>query len=267
MTCLTDTHCHLNFTNFKSDLPEVLERAWNAGIKQICVPAIDLIDSKEIIQLCDRFEGLYAAVGVHPNDAQTWEKDTINQLRDLTQHPKVVAIGEIGLDYYREYAPKPLQKDIFIQQLALAAEVQLPVILHNREAFSDTWEVLSQWQTELEKSGSKIAPLPGVFHSFSEDVEKMNIVISKNFFIGMSGPVTYKNAFNHQLVAAAVPIDHLLIETDAPFLTPHPYRGQRNEPVNVKTIAEKIAKIRQEEIDNLSLHTSLNADHLFAWRT
>ncbi|NPV76905.1 MAG: TatD family hydrolase [Anaerolineae bacterium] len=264
---LTDTHCHLNLNTFNNDLGDVLERAWTAGLEKILIPAIDLAGSRQIVELCDKHPNLYAAVGVHPNDALTWQKDTLNCLRDLTQHPKVVAIGEIGLDYYRDRAPKLLQKEILSQQLDLASDAQLPIIVHNRQAFIDLYELIDQWQKSLEEKNSLIARRPGVLHSFSEDVKKMQMVVFKNFYIGISGPITYQNAALQRAVAAAVPMDRLLIETDAPFLTPHPFRGQRNEPAHVKYIAEKVAKLRQTNLEKIAKNTTLNANRLFGWRS
>ncbi|MCC6147983.1 MAG: TatD family hydrolase [Anaerolineaceae bacterium] len=267
MLALTDTHCHLNLTTFHKDLAEVIERAWTAGLDKILVPAIDLNGSYQVVELCDQYPNLYAAVGVHPNDALTWQKDTIRQLRELAQHPKVVAIGEIGLDYYRDRAPQFMQKNILTEQLELAAECQLPVILHNREAFKDLWEIIAKWQKNLKESNSALANRPGVLHSFSEDVDTMQMIHSHHFFIGISGPVTYKNAADLQAVAEMCPDDHLLIETDAPFLTPHPFRGQRNEPAYVQYVARKVAQLRQSKLETIIKNTTHNADQLFAWRS
>ena len=267
MLSLTDTHCHLNLNIFKDDLDVVLERAWTTGLEQILIPAIDLAGSRQIVELCDKYPNLYAAVGVHPNDALSWQKDTQNCLRDLANHPKVVAIGEIGLDYYRDRAPKLLQREILLQQLELATEVQLPIVVHNRQAFEDLWELISQWQKTLEENNSLIAKRPGVMHSFSEDVGKMQVVVSKHFYVGISGPITYQNAMLQQSVAIAVPLDHLLIETDAPFLTPYPFRGQRNEPAHVKYIADKVAQLRHNNLETIAKNTTLNAIRLFGWRS
>lgn len=266
MLSFTDTHCHLNFNTFESDLPETLDRAQQAGVDRILVPAIDLPGSRAVVALCDRFPNLFAAVGIHPNVGLTMTDDTLRVLEELAQHPKVVAIGEIGLDYYRNETPGDLQKMALIRQLELAGELGLPVILHNRAAFQDLWEILSNWQKELKTTRPGLFKHPGVFHSFSEDVDKMNLVISHNFYIGISGPVTYKNGLKNQAVAAAIPAGHLLLETDSPFLPPHPYRGQRNEPANIKIIAEKISQLRNEDITLLSSNTQNNADLLFSWR-
>lgn len=267
MLALTDTHCHLNLNTFNNDFGEVLERAWMAGLEKILIPATDLAGSEQIIKLCGEYPNLYAAVGVHPNDALSWQKDTQKRLIDLTKHPKVVAIGEIGLDYYRDRAPQSLQKEILLKQLELATEVQLPIVVHNRQAFDDLWEMISQWQKGLEDKNSVIANRPGVLHSFSENVEKMQVVVSKHFYIGISGPITYQNAALQQSVAVAVPTDSLLIETDAPFLTPHPFRGQRNEPAHVKYVAAKIAQLRQDNLETIVKHTTTNANRLFGWRS
>lgn len=262
---LTDTHCHLNLTIFRTDLPEILERARKQGIERILIPGIDLETSQLALELCEHYPNLYAAVGVHPSSATAWEKDTLTILRELCQHPKAIAIGEIGLDYYRDRAPRALQKEILRQQLTLAAEQKKPVVIHNRESFTDLWDELSDWQSELEKNGSPLAQHPGVFHSFDGTLEEALRAAGKGFFIGVSGPVTFRNAEQRHYLVSQLPLDFILLETDAPYLTPHPFRGQRNEPAYVALVAEKVAQLHSTTTIEVVQNTWRNANMLFQW--
>ena len=266
MGWLTDTHCHLNLNTFEEILEPVLERARQRGIRRILVPGIDLETSRAAIDLAARYSDLYAAVGVHPGDAATWNEGTLLALEELARHPKVVAIGEIGLDYYRDRAPRPQQRQIFRTQLGLAAELELPVVIHNRESLEDLWQELSDWQAGLEISASPLARRPGVLHSYDGTLETALQAIGKGFFIGISGPVTFKNAVERQAVVAALPLNHLFLETDAPYLTPHPYRGQwPNEPAHVAYVAKKIAELHNLPTETVIKTTWENAAKLFKW--
>lgn len=268
MTWLTDTHCHLNLNIFQDCLDPVLARAWEGGIGRILIPGIDIESSRAAVALAERHENLYAAVGVHPGDASTWQSGTLDSLRELAQHPKVVAIGEIGLDYYRDKAPRSQQRDVFRAQLVLAAEIGLPVIIHNRESMDDLWADLSEWHAHLSQHSSMLAEHPGVLHSYDDTLEMAQRAIASGFFIGVSGPVTFKNAVAHQNLVSALPLEHLLIETDTPFLTPHPYRGRwPNEPAYVRYVAEKIAELHHKPLDTVTQITWNNATQLFRWRT
>ena len=262
---LADTHCHLDFEAFDGDREQVLDRAARAGVERILNPGVDLASSRSAVRLAETYSLVFAAVGVHPNEATQWEQDTPETLRDLAGHPKVVAIGEIGLDYYRDRAPRDLQKKIFQEQLALAAELGLPVIVHNRLATEDLLEILTGWETGLANAGSPLAERPGVLHSYSEKLEPALRGIEYNFRIGFTGPVTFRNAPDLQRVAANLPPDHLLIETDAPFLTPHPHRGKRNEPAYVRLVAEKLAELKEIPFESVASQTSANAARLFNW--
>ena len=262
---LADTHCHLDFNRFDTDRDQVVINAQKSGVERILNPGINLESSKSAIGLSDKYAEVFAAVGVHPNDGFSWEKGAINQLRDLASHPKVVAIGEIGLDYYRDFTPRDLQKKMFNEQLSLAAELGLPVIIHSRESLVDVIRMLTVWLNQLAESGSELLHRPGVLHSFSGDDNLANQVLHQNFFIGITGPVTFRNAKAHQDIVSRLPIQQLLIETDAPFLTPHPKRGKRNEPANVNLVAEKIAELHQESYNNIAEITSANAFQLFQW--
>ena len=263
---LIDTHCHLNFDAFDHDRGEVLKRARQAEVDRIVIPSIDLETCQAVVDLANEYPELYAAVGVHPNEALSWNEDTADRLRGLAEQSCVVAIGEIGLDYYRDRAPRDLQQRVFQEQLSLAAELSLPVIIHNRQATADVLEILAEWQTELLAANPMLAEHPGVLHSFSGDQAAADQALHLGFFIGITGPVTFRNAPELQSVVAHLPLDRILVETDAPFLTPHPYRGKRNEPAYVRLVAEKIAQIHNLPLEMVSEVTSGNAGRLFNWQ-
>jgi TatD DNase family protein len=262
---LTDTHCHLNFNSYEADLENVLARADEAGLERLLIPAIDLPSGEAVVAMAESYPQIFAAVGVHPNEARSWGEESLSRLRALAAHPKVVAIGEIGLDYYRDRAPRELQQRVLRQQLELAAELRLPVILHNRQAGRDLLEILRAWQMQRSRTSLPLAARPGVLHSFSAEAEISRQAISLDFFIGVSGPVTFLNARKLQHVIASLPLERLLVETDAPFLTPHPFRGQRNEPAYVRLIAEKIAELHAQSFAAVAQITTANARRLFNW--
>jgi TatD DNase family protein len=261
---LTDTHCHLDFNNFEADREAVISRAWDAGLYRILVPGVDIYTSKSAVQLTDTYSNIYAAVGIHPNSSLSWDSQSENNLITLAKRSKVVAIGEIGLDYYRDKAPRDHQKRILQNQLNLAEKLNLPVIIHtrnvsdeNRACIKDTIGILSEWKSKH--------LYPGVVHSFSGDEKEAKRLISLDFLIGITGPITYKNGISLRRVVASVPLESLLIETDGPFLTPHPHRGKRNEPSYVRYITEKIGEVKQQSIEAVALQTSKNAENLFKW--
>jgi TatD DNase family protein len=251
---LADTHCHLYFDAYNRDREAVLIRAWEAGVERILVPGIDLETSQAAIELAERHPQIFAAVGVHPNSATTWDVSSLETLELMAQHPKVVAIGEIGLDYYRDRAPRILQKRIFREQVSLAGQVDLPIVIHTRNTspqdracFADILEIIDDLRTELSEDR------PGVFHSFLESEAEAQAALERGFFVGITGPVTFKNAQELRRVVTLAPVDKLLIETDGPYLTPHPNRGKRNEPAYVYYVAEKTAQILGESPRGLSM--------------
>lgn len=260
---LIDTHCHLDFDDFDADRGEVIARAVASGVSKMLNPSVDLENSAKVIQLAERYKEVYAAVGVHPNDCLPWNSDTWSALKDLAPNPKVVAMGEIGLDYYWEKTPRELQQAAFRTQLDLAAELELPVIVHNREAGADVLEILLQWQAALAVTQSPLAERPGVLHSFSGDRQMAEKAIAAHFFIGLTGPLTFKKAKALQELATDLPLGSLLVETDSPFLSPHPERGKRNEPARVGLVAEKLAALKDMPYDQVKAVTSLNAERLF----
>jgi TatD DNase family protein len=284
---LTDTHCHLDFDKFDSDRGAVLERAIQAGVGRILIPGLTLTSSLSAVKLAESHPMLYAAIGVHPTEAGTWGEETRNGLRALVRpHPlplsrwesggsdgKIVAIGEIGLDYYWESTPHDRQQKVLKEQLALAAELALPVVIHFREkggayggeCASDLMKILEEWVTALKRAKSPLAERPGVLHSFSGTLEMARAAMSLGFYIGVTGPVTFENGQQRQELVAALPLERVLIETDAPFQTPHPHRGKRNEPAYVRLIADKIALVRSNTPEQVATATSENARRLFAW--
>ena len=270
---LVDTHCHLYFDRFQDDLEQVLDRARQAGVKRILVPGIDLGTSREAIRLAETTAEVYAAVGCHPTELGAWKLEDLVELRELARHPKVAAIGEIGLDYYHDRSQIVLQTRALQAQLELAAELALPVVIHlrntssdDRQASADILEILLSWQQVLADSGASLAAHPGVLHSYSDDLETARRALGVGFYIGITGPVTFKNAAMLREVVAGAPLEQILIETDAPFLTPHPYRGKRNEPAYVRFIAEKIGEIRGQSYGAIVERTGENAGRLFNWR-
>lgn len=260
-----DTHCHLNFNLFHEDLAQVLENAWARGISRILIPGVDLETSRQAVEMSGLHVNLFAAVGIHPNRAMTWKEHSLAELKELAQHPKVVAIGEIGLDYYRDRVPGALQQSVLHAQLALAVETNLPVVIHSRHSLQDLLSRLLAWQEMLAKTGNPLQHRPGVLHSYEGDLESAMKAIEHNFFIGITGPVTFHNARQRQQVVAALPLESLLLETDAPFLTPHPFRGRRNEPAYLPWIAEKVAELHQKTAAEVARVTYHNSNTLFSW--
>ncbi len=260
--CLVDTHCHLDFDRYDEDRGAVLDRARAAGVVAIVNPAVSLENSAAVCDLAANEPLVYAAVGIHPTDTADFERSAVERLRDLAQRTKVVAIGEIGLDYYWDRSPKETQHRALEAQLALAAELALPVILHNREATADILAMLEAWVGGLNEDGA-LKRQPGVLHSFSGTPEDALQAVALGFFIGITGPVTFARADMLREVVRVVPEDRLLIETDGPFLTPHPYRGQRNEPAYVRYVADRIATTRVSECAAIAAATTRNAARLF----
>jgi TatD DNase family protein len=264
MIPFTDTHCHLDFDRFDKDRAQVINRAWKAGLVFILNPGIDLETSQAAISLSEQYPGkIYAAVGVHPNYGMSWTTDIIDKLHDLTELTEVIAIGEIGLDYYREHTPHKQQQQMLLDQLTLAEESGLPVVIHNRESTQDLLAILRSWQQGLVNSGNPLAENPGVLHSYSDDLESAEQAMEMNFYIGISGPVTFTNAPNRKAVTRALPLERILLETDAPFLAPHPHRGKRNEPAYIPLIAEEIARLHNTSPKAVAETTYANAMRLF----
>jgi TatD DNase family protein len=249
---LADTHAHLDMLGSDQDIAEVISRARENGVTKIITVADKLASSYWAVELAEKFEEVYATVGVHPHDSESLNNDTLKELERLALHPKVVAIGEIGLDYYKNYAPQAVQIRAFEQQLELAKYLEMPVIIHDRDADIDVMKCISEHR-----------PKRGVFHCFSSSVTFAEEVLAMNFYISLAGPVTFKNADSLVDVAKYVPLTKLLIETDSPYLTPQPHRGQDNEPAYVRFVAEKIAEIKGVSLSAVSASITENISILF----
>jgi TatD DNase family protein len=273
---LTDTHCHLDFNKFDEDREAVIQRALEAGVKRILLPALEMKSSQAVVKLANSSPNLFAAIGFHPTDLDEWNGASVEELCTLAlSEKKVVAIGEIGLDYYwvKEPEKQAQQREVLKKQLQLAQEVNLPVIIHMREE-NDAWfgqasidllEILTEWQKGLHAANHPLKKKPGVLHSFNGNLETAQKAIRHNFCIGVTGPITYKNADEKRRIIRELPLERILIETDAPFLTPVPHRGKRNEPAFVTHIADKIAEIHKTTREKVAEVTSKNANHLFGW--
>jgi len=251
----------------------VIERAEAAGLVRILIPALSVTSSLAVVKLVESHPMLYAAIGVHPTEASDFRPETLDELRKLSSHSKVKAIGEIGLDYYWDSAPHDVQQQVLRDQLALANELELPVIIHLREkedaaggpCAEDAMKILEEWLAGLGAEKEALRKNPGVLHSFSGSLETAQRAIDLNFYIGITGPVTFKNAVHKQEMIVQLPLEHLLIETDAPYLTPHPHRGKRNEPAFVREIADKIAQLQSRNQEDVAAVTTNNAARLFSW--
>ncbi|CAD2074653.1 TatD family hydrolase [Jeotgalicoccus meleagridis] len=251
---LIDTHVHLNAEQYVDDLDEVIERARENGIEKMVVIGCDRPTIERTMELIDEHEDIYGVIGWHPVDAIDCTDEDLEWIEQLSKHEKIVGIGEMGLDYHWDKSPKDVQKDLFKKQIELAKRVNLPIIIHNREATEDCVAILKEMHAEK---------IGGIMHAFSGDESVADEIIDMNFYVSLGGPVTFKNAQLPKDIAVHVPIDRLLVETDAPYLTPHPYRGKRNEPAYVKLVAEKIAELRQISYEELAQTTSENAKRLF----
>ena len=255
---LVDSHAHLTMPEFAQDLQSVLLRAADAGVRAMVCPGVDIPSSREAVDLARLNQCVKAAVGVHPNDCAGLLPDWMDRLRSLATEPGVVAIGEVGLDYYRQQTGRELQRVVLVAQLDLAAELGLPVVIHNREADVDLAEILQEWSAKLPASHPR-----GVLHCFSGDRALMEDCCSMGFYISFAGPISYRNAGKSVETAVATPRDRLLVETDSPYLAPHPYRGRRNEPSHVRLVVERLAELRHEALDGMIEATGQNAARLF----
>jgi TatD DNase family protein len=260
---LVDSHAHLDHPRFDGDRDAVLERAQQAGVAAIVTIGADLASSRQAVELAAHHEPVYAAVGMHPHDAKHLDGAALAELRRLGQQPKVVAVGEIGLDYYRDLSPRDVQRRAFQAQLAWAAKLGKPVIIHDREAHEPVMDILAGWAAELGSSG--LEGRLGVLHTFSGDLPMAERAMDLGFYISISGPVTYHNARRLPDIVRALPLERLLVETDCPFLAPHPYRGKRNEPAYVRLVAEQVATLKGVSIEELAQATTANAQRLFGF--
>ena len=252
---LIDTHCHLTFDDLARDIDSVITRSIAAGITGWLTIGTDPEQNRKAVELAQRFENLYAAVAIHPHDAKTVTSDTLADLKKLATNPKVVAIGETGLDYHYDHSLHEDQRRVFAQHLEIAAELKLPVIIHCREAFDETLHILDSCAGSTKKV---------VFHCFSGSAEQAKIVLEKGFYISFTGVVTFKNAEYTRRAAAVVPLDRLMLETDCPYMSPEPMRKQKvNEPALLIHTAKFLADLKQMELPNFASAVTTTSKNFF----
>ena len=251
---LIDSHAHLDMKQFDSDRDGVIDRAVSADVRHIITVGIDIKSSRNALNLTTHYPSIFATAGIHPHNADNANKDDLEHIELIAQHDKIIAIGEIGLDFFRNRSARQNQIEVFTQQLSIAISLDLPVVIHDREAHTETVNILSSFkQNELH----------GMIHCFSGDYELAKTFINLGYYISIPGTVTYKNAGQIQDVAKRVSLNRLLLETDAPFLTPIPFRGKRNEPSYIIHTAQKIARLRGISFEEVSYQTSKNVCQLF----
>ncbi len=267
---MIDTHVHLQSDAYAEDIDAIVQHAVKTGVTTCIIPGTNLSDSYAAVALTERSDILYAAVGFHPTNAQTLTPEALAELRELAQHPRVVAIGEIGLDYYWPHIPNrdwpcadpATQREALALQLALATDLELPVIIHDRDAHEDVLRILEDWITgDMSSPGEKRRG--GTLHCYAGGPALLTRALRTGFYIGMDGPVTFKKSHSLHQVAQQAPLDRLLLETDAPYLTPVPHRGERNEPAYLTYIAQQIAELRDVSTREISQATTENARRLF----
>lgn len=249
-----DTHTHLNVEQFKDEIPEVMERAEELGVSEMAVVGFDTPTIEKSLELSHTYENIYSIIGWHPTEAGSYTKEIETKLQQQLEDERVVALGEIGLDYYWMEDPKEVQDKVFRRQIAIAKEMNLPISIHTRDAIEDTYKILKE---------EKIHNIGGIMHSFSGDAEWAKRFLDLGMHISFSGVVTFKKAFEVHEAASFVPLDKLLVETDAPYLAPMPYRGKRNEPGYTRYVVEKIAELRNLPFEEVAKITQENAHKLF----
>lgn len=249
-----DTHTHLNVEQFKDEISEVMERARELGVSEMAVVGFDIPTIEKSLELSHTYENIYSIIGWHPTEAGSYTKEIETKLQQQLEDERVVALGEIGLDYYWMEDPKEVQDKVFRRQIAIAKEMNLPISIHTRDAIEDTYKILKE---------EKIHNIGGIMHSFSGDAEWAKRFLDLGMHISFSGVVTFKKAFEVHEAASFVPLDKLLVETDAPYLAPMPYRGKRNEPGYTRYVVEKIAELRNLSFEEVAKITQENAHKLF----
>ena len=249
---MIDTHSHINFDEYKKNFNDFLENLKNNEIEKVIIPSVEPKNFEDIINLCDKYEMLYGAIGVHPSEYKTYNSEVEKEIYNLCNNEKIKAIGEIGLDYYYEPDSKKEQKIILRKQLEIAEKLKLPVIIHDRDAHEDIFDILQTYTLK-----------EVVMHCFSGTVDFAKECIKKDYYIGVGGIVTFKNAKDLQETVKIIPLEKILLETDAPYLAPVPYRGKINSPKYLKYIAEKIAEIKGITIEEVKKQTTVNAKRIF----
>ena len=250
---LFDSHAHLDDNRFDADRAETIDRAAASGVTGIINIGADMASSARSVELASQYPGIYAAVGIHPHDAKAAAEADYEQLAKWAAQPKVVAIGETGLDYYYDWSPRDVQQAVFIKHIDLARQLGKPLIIHDRDAHGDLMTIVRK----------EARSLTGVFHCFSGSLEMAREVIKLGFYVSIAGPVTFDKSMKLKEIAAAVPLEKLLVETDSPYLTPHPWRGRRNEPAHVRLVAEEVARLRQLPLEAVAEATTANVRRLF----
>ncbi|HPF20512.1 MAG TPA: TatD family hydrolase [Syntrophomonas sp.] len=251
---LIDTHAHLQDEDLKKELDQVLNRAQAAGVEKIICIGYDLASSQEALLLARKYRQVHAVVGIHPHDAQHLNQDVLNKLYDMARDQRVVAIGEIGLDFYRDLSPRDTQRQAFREQIKMAQEIGKPIVIHDRDAHQEVLEII-----KAEKAGKN----QGIMHCYSGGLPLASELIKLGFYISFAGPLTFKNARKAHEVAAKIPMDRILVETDCPYLSPEPFRGKLNEPANVKYVAAKLAELKNKSVDETAYLTGLNARKVY----
>lgn len=254
MKMFVDTHVHLNADQYEEDLQEVIDRALEAKVERMVVIGFDRKTIERTMQLIEQYDFVYGVIGWHPVDAIDCTQQDLEWIEQLASHPKIVGIGETGLDYYWDKSPKDVQQELFRKQIQLAQKINLPIVIHNRDATGDVVQILRE---------ENAASVGGVMHCFRGSVETARECIAMNFMISLGGPVTFKNARLPKEVATEIALEHLMIETDAPYLAPHPHRGKRNEPAFVPLVAEEIARLKGLTIEEIAQATTANAKNFF----
>ncbi len=252
MNIWIDTHCHLNHPDFAQDATQVWQRAQQAGVHHAIVVGYDLVSSESALRIAQQLTGCWASVGIHPHDAVQCDDHALEQIASLASHPSVVAIGEIGLDYYRNLSPEDAQHRALEAQIQLALRWQVPVIIHCRDAYDDLLDILKRY------------PLRGVLHCFSGELHHARRALDMGWYLGIGGVVTFKNAHTLREVVRIAPLERLLLETDAPYLAPMPHRGKRNEPGYIPLVAQTVASVRDVPLEEVAVVTTRNAFSLFS---
>lgn len=254
MKQMIDSHAHLDEERFDEDREELIKSLKENAISYVINPSSDMETSRRVVELSNKYDNIFAAVGIHPHDAEGFKEEDLDELRELSKDERVVAIGEIGLDYYYDNSPREIQKEVFRKQLQLSHELDLPVIIHTRDAMGDTYDILKEFEGHVR----------GVMHCYTGSIEMAEKFMKLGFYISIAGPVTFKNAVNVREMAKQIPLERLLIETDSPYLAPVPNRGKRNDPTNVRYVADMLANLKEIQIDKIIEHSRENTVELFS---
>ncbi len=249
---MIDTHSHINCIE-EFTIDEIITNAENNGVEKIILPAAYPSDIDIVFDIANKYENVYGLLGVHPSEVKDWDDNLTDKIKKYSENKKIIGIGEIGLDYYWDKSFNDLQKEVFIKQIKLANELNLPISIHDREAHKDTYDILKEYN-----KNSQI-----IMHCFSGSVEFAKECVKEGWYIALGGVVTFKNAIKMKEVAKNIPIENLLLETDAPYLTPVPYRGKTNQPAYVKYVAEEIARLRDTSFEEIDKITTQNAERVF----